>query len=159
MELLRRWWPVLPALVIAWFGGSAFMEKYPRRAEGARVRTASGHGQDSLLARFRRELDAGRLAAADSATRAAGIENPFRPIRPARPEGRRPGVMAAPPPPRGFQLKGTVGRNVATISDAGGRKQIVKVGDSIDSAVVVSIEANKVVLKDRAGRFELLLER
>jgi hypothetical protein len=67
--------------------------------------------------------------------------------------------MRPPPPPRDYHLKGTVGRDVATIVADGGRKHIVKTGDRVDSAEVVSIEPNKVVLKDRAGRFELYLER
>jgi hypothetical protein len=67
--------------------------------------------------------------------------------------------MTVPPPPRRFQLKGTVGTNVATITDGAGRKRIVKVGDAVDSAEVISIEPNKVILKDRAGKFELLPER
>jgi hypothetical protein len=158
MEFLRRWWPALPALLILWFGGASFVEKYPRRGEASKARASVSSGQDSLLAYFRRELAADSLAAAGS--QASGVENIFRPIRAPRPEGApRPGGMTVPPPPRRFQLKGTVGTNVATITDGAGRKRIVKVGDAVDSAEVISIEPNKVILKDRAGKFELLPER
>lgn len=156
MEIIRRWWPALPALLIAWLGGESFLEKYPRRAEGPR-RSASAQGPDSLLLVARRAEDAER-AGADSAR--PHPENIFRPIRAHRPmaEGR-PGGMTVPPPPRNYHLKGTVGTNVATITNHAGQRVIVKVGDPVDSAVVVSIEASKVVLKDRAGRFELQLEK
>lgn len=159
IAFLRAWWPALPALIILWFGGSTFVEKYPRRGDSSRVRSTVSQGQDSLLLLFRKELDADRRAGGDSATRAS-VDNVFRPIRAPRPEGAsRPGAMVMPPPPRRFQLKGTVGRNVATITDGSGRKQILKVGDTIDSAEVISIEPNKVILKDRAGKFELLPDR
>jgi hypothetical protein len=52
-----------------------------------------------------------------------------------------------------------VGRDVATIANHAGQKMIVKAGDRIDSAEVVSIEPNRVVLKDRAGKFELQTEK
>jgi hypothetical protein len=157
--LLRSWWPALPALLILWFGGAAFVEKYPRRADSGKTRSTAFQGQDSLLLQFKKQLESDRRALADTGTRAA-VDNVFRPIRPPRPEGAsRPGAMTVPPPPRRFQLKGTVGRNVATILDGSGRKQILKVGDTIDSAEVIAIEPNKVTLKDRAGRFELLPER
>lgn len=156
MEILRRWWPALPALLIAWFGGESFLEKYPRRSEGPR-RSASAQGPDSLLLVASRALEAERPAAGSARPHP---DNFFRPIRAPRPlaEGR-PGGMTVPPPPRNYHLKGTVGTHVATITNNAGQKVIVKIGDSIDSAVVVSIEASKVVLKDRAGRFELQLER
>lgn len=159
-EFLRRWWPALPALVIAWFGGSAFVEKYPRPAEGGRGRAAAAQGPDSLLDGFRRKLAATATVSGDTAARPAP-ENPFRPIRAPRPssESRPGGRMIAPPPPRNYLLKGTVGTNVATIANNAGQRLIVKVGDTIDSAVVVSIESNKVILKDRAGKFELIQDR
>lgn len=158
-EFLRRWWPALPALIIAWLGGSAFVEKYPRPAEGSQGRAAAAQGPDSLLDGFRRKLAATSPAAGDSA--ALKADDPFRPIRALRPVAeRRPGGrMTVPPPPRNFLLKGTVGSKVATIANQAGHKYIVKVGETIDSAVVISIEANKVVLKDRAGKFELFQER
>lgn len=158
-EFLRRWWPALPALIIAWFGGSSFVEKFPRPSEGNRGRAAAAKGPDSLLDGFRRKLAASAPAPGDSSARPAP-ENPFRPIRAPRPPESRPaGGMTVPPPPRNFVLKGTVGSDVATIANNAGQKLIVKVGDAVDSAVVLSIGPNKVVLKDRAGKFELLPER
>lgn len=155
MDRLRGLWPALPALAIAWFAGASFMEKYPRRPEAARSHAAALRGPDSLLLRFRREL--AEDSAADSA-RDPG--NFFRPIRAPRPVAEnRPGGMVVPPPPRNFQLNGTVGREVATITNNSGGKRIVRIGDTVDSAQVISIEPNKVVLRDRAGRFELQMGR
>ncbi len=150
-DRLRALWPALPALAIAWFAGAAFVEKYPRRPEGARSHAFAARGPDSLLVRFRREL--AEDSAADSIRAAANF---FRPIRAPRPPAEsRAGTMTVPPPPRNYQLNGTVGRDVATITNNSGRKLILKVGDVVDSAEVISIEPNKVVLRDRAGRFEL----
>lgn len=157
---LLRWWPALPALTILWFGGVSFVGKYPRMAHGPKGRAATHQGSDSLLVGFRRELAEDKASSAgDTLAAAARSENPFRPIRAPRPAGEpRPGGMSVPPPPRNYHLKGTVGTNVATITNNSGQKLILKVGDPVDSATVVSIETNKVVLKDRAGKFELLLE-
>lgn len=154
-EKLLQWWPVAPALVILYLGGAGFLEKYPRTAM-RRSDHATGSGTpDSLLAYVRsaaRNADTGS-AVPDPA------DNPFRPIHQPRPAGQSANAPKLEPPPRRFVLRGTVGNNVATITNGAGQKQIVKVGDRIDSAEVVSIEANKVVLKDRGGKFELLNQK
>jgi len=96
--------------------------------------------------------------AADMPGTAPSFENPFRPIRePAAAIGS--GAIRVEPPLRGFILRGTVGDQVATITNNAGQKQIVKTGERIDSAEVVSIEPNKVVLRDRAGKFDLILQK
>lgn len=147
-----RWWPAAPACLILWLGASSFVEKYPRVPERRADRFAGG-GPDSLLVWA-------RLSAAADTVKPSESENPFRPIHAPRPTGSVAATgMHLEPPPRRYVLKGTVGTNVATIANHAGQRMIVKAGDAIDSAEVVSIEANKVVLKDRAGRFELLLER
>lgn len=154
-DKLLQWWPVVPALVILYVGGAGFLEKYPR-ATARRSNHAAGSGApDSLLAYVRsgaREADTGSAAPDPS-------DNPFRPIRQPRPAGPSVNAPRLEPPPRRYVLRGTVGNNVATITNGAGLKQIVKVGDRIDSAEVVSIEANKVVMKDRAGKFELLNQK
>lgn len=86
-------------------------------------------------------------------------ENPFRSARPIRITSSPSSRPKPNPPLRKFILRGTVGSDVATITDQTGHKRIVKIGDAIDSAEVVSIEPNKVVLKDRAGKFELIQEK
>lgn len=155
-ERLLQWWPALPALVILYLGGTSFVEKYPRALEKRMERKGGSAQPDSLLALV-------KLASNEGAARDSGAidpgDNPFRPIHQPRPAGTSGSFAKAEPPPRRFILKGTVGSNVATIANNSGLKQIVKVGDRIDSAEVVSIEANKVVLKDRGGRFELLNEK
>ncbi|HLP41217.1 MAG TPA: hypothetical protein VK465_06895, partial [Fibrobacteria bacterium] len=112
-------------------------------------------GPDTLMAMVRAEMAKADLAA-DSAS-AAEETSPFRSIRPPRIVARS-GGMHVPPPPRNYHLKGTVGNRVATLVNLAGVRMIVKLGERVDSAEVVSIEPNKVILKDRAGRFELLLE-
>jgi hypothetical protein len=146
-----RWWPAAPACLILWLGGASFLDKYPGAA-ARRADRITGSGPDSLLA-------LARQSAADTVA-AAPSENPFRPIHAPRPSGSSAASgVRVEPPPRRYVLKGTVGSDVATITNHGGQRLIVKAGDAIDSAEVVSIEPNKVVLKDRAGRFELLLEK
>ena len=153
-EALRRWWPALPAALILYWGGVDFLAQYPR----ARARTAerlSGSRPDSLLAY------ASAFAGDTGVSAPSEDENPFRPIHPLRPPGGPASAAAVhlEPPPRKYVLKGTVGRDVATIANNAGQKLIVKAGDHIDSAEVVSIEANRVLLKDRAGKFELQTEK
>lgn len=152
---LRGLWPALPALLILWLGGASFLEKYPRPAQGQRSHVDAVGRPDTLMAMVRAEIAEADLAA-DSAS-ATEEASPFRPIRPPRPVARS-GGMLVPPPPRNYHLKGTVGNRVATLVNLAGARMIVKVGEKVDSAEVVSIEPNKVILKDRAGRFELLPE-
>jgi hypothetical protein len=150
---LRRWWPALPALLILYFAGASFVGKYPRAAGKKADRHAGASGPDTLLEYARNGFGPSR--AGDSA---ASSENPFRPIR-APHRDVQPQAPKAPPPPRRYTLKGTVGTDVATVTNNAGVKRIVKVGDLIDSAEVVSIETNRVTLKDRGGKFDLLLQR
>jgi hypothetical protein len=152
-EKILHWWPVVPALLVLYLGGRTFVEKYPRASERRSERASRSAGPDSLLAFVR------AAATAPDSLRPDPEDNPFRPIHQPRPAGANPSAPKAEPPPRRYVLKGTVGSNVATITNNSGQKQIVKVGDRIDSAEVISIEVNKVVLKDRGGRFELLNEK
>jgi hypothetical protein len=151
---LRSWWPALPAALILYWGASDFINRYPRAKERPAERLAGG-GPDSLLSYA-------RAFAADSVPRPeADADNPFRPIHPPKAQAA-PGAASrvrTEPPPRKYVLRGTVGRDVATIANNAGEKMIVKAGDRIDSADVVSIEPNRVVLKDRAGKFELQTEK
>lgn len=152
-EGLRRWWPALPAALILYWGGSDFVARYPQAQSRPAERLSRG-GPDSLLA-------IARGFAADTAqSPAAPGDNPFRPIHAPKTKGS--GALAAvhlEPPPRKYVLKGTVGRDVATIANGAGQRVIVKAGDQIDSAEVISIEPNRVIMKDRAGKFELQTEK
>ena len=150
----RAWWPAFPAALILYWGASDFIDRYPRAVERPAERLAGG-GPDSLLA-------FARAFAADTVPpQASNPDNPFRPIHPPKPVAAPggPGMVRTEPPPRKYVLRGTVGRDVATIANNSGQKMIVKAGDRIDSAEVVSIEPNRVVLKDRAGKFELQTQK
>ena len=156
-----RLWPVLPAMAILYVGGTSFVEKYPRAAE-RRVGAARRHRSTGFPAGLHPiGIDGCDLRGFRGKRGCKPVPggNPFRPLHPPRPAAQSGSYVKADPPARGFVLKGTVGNNVATIANNSGQKQIVKVGDRIDSAEVVSIEANKVVLKDRGGRFELLNDK
>jgi hypothetical protein len=152
---LLQWWPIIPALVILYFGGAGFLEKYPRMAERRSDRAIGPGRPDSLLAYVRSAV----RSADTGSTVPDPAGNPFRPLHQPRPASQSANAPRLEPPPRRFVLRGTVGNNVATITNGAGLKQIVKVGDRIDSAEVISIEANKVVLKDRAGKFDLLNQK
>jgi hypothetical protein len=152
---LLRWWPALPAALIIYLGADSFVSQYPTFSDRRAARASASAAPDSLLAMARRAADE------DSAreTRPASMkDNPFRTSTP-RSGGKHHGKPPPPPPPRNYMLKGTVGNNVATITNSTGQKLILKIGDWVDSAQVVSIEANKVVLKDRGGTFELMMEK
>lgn len=158
---LFHWWPLAPALLVLYLGGTSFVEDYPRASHRSFDQGSHRTGPDSLLA----FIQAGfKTDSADKVSAAAGKimdrDNPFRPIH--GPNYAAEHAATGPkvePPLRKFILKGTVGNEVATITDHTGRKLIVKVGEGVDSAVVLSIESNKVILKDRAGKFELLQEK
>jgi hypothetical protein len=158
-DRLLQWWPALPALLILYLGGISFLSEYPGAPERRADHLAGSGGPDSLLAYVRAGMV--REAASPEPDSSADLEsaNPFRPIKAPRPTGGSAPAVQANPPPRRYVLKGTVGINVATIANNSGQKLIVKVGDRVDSAEVISIEMNKVVLKDRAGKFELLIEK
>jgi hypothetical protein len=152
-ERLQRWWPALPAALILYFGGAAFVADYPAAPERRSENVYRAGGPDSLLTYAR------KAAHPDSAAQTAS-ENPFRPIHAPHSEGPVPGsAVKIEPPPRHYVLKGTVGNDVATITNSAGQKMIVKAGDQIDSAEVISIGPNRVTLKDRAGKFDLQTEK
>jgi hypothetical protein len=151
-ERLSKWWPALPACLILYLGGASFVEKYPRAPDRPASRFTGARGPDSLLAIARHD------AAPDSSRTAPG-DDPFRPIHAPRPAAPAAPVVKGDPPVRRYVLKGTVGADVATIVNNHGQRVIVKAGDVLDSAEVVSIEANKVTLKDRGGKFELIQEK
>jgi hypothetical protein len=152
-ENLRRWWPALPACLILYFAGTSFVEKYPRAAERKSERVSRANGRDTIL-----EIARGGFGPAAAKDSGATSDNPFRPIH-APHYDAQPQMPKAPPPPRRYVLKGTVGTDVATLTNNSGMKRIVKVGDLIDSAEVVSIETNRVTLKDRGGKFDLFLQK
>lgn len=152
-ERWQHWWPAIPACLILYFGGAAFVQKYPRAQERRNENAVRAGGPDSLLAFARK-------AARPESVAAVASENPFRPIHAPHSENANPGsAVRVEPPPRRYVLKGTVGSDVATIANNSGQKMIVKAGDRIDSAEVVSIGPNRVTLKDRAGKFDLQTEK
>ena len=149
-----------PALLILYLGGNAFIGSYPRAPHRSTDQGSRASGPDSLLAFIHDGIKSDSLTRNASINAVPARENPFRPIH--GPNFAAEHAQSGPkiePPARKYVLKGTVGFEVATIADHTGRKLIVKVGDGVDSAVVVSIEPNKVILKDRAGKFELLQEK
>jgi len=65
--------------------------------------------------------------------------------------------LGVPPPPRPWKATGRVGERAAVLSHPDGRVLVVVSGTPVDSASVVSIGTDGVVLEDRAGRFVIKL--
>ena len=142
--------------LILYLGGKKFIANYPVDQNPTQPSKLSNLDSESLFTKIN------AIILSDSAknqNRKVFSENPFRPVHPPKPAGSFTPKPKADPPQRKFVLRGTVGTEVATISDHSGHKKIVKIGDPIDSAEVISIAPNKVVLKDRAGTFELIQEK
>ena len=155
----RQGWPWLLTMGILYFGGSSLLKKYPRASPKAVSPKSGVLVSDSALVFIQAEHRRDSLARISDSTSLDGgsfLKNPFRPLHGSVPLSAQPsGGAVTDPPWRQYVLKGTVGNEVATIADRHGKKLIVKVGDRVDSATVLSIEPNKVMLKDRAGKFEL----
>ncbi len=86
---------------------------------------------------------------------AAPPPDPFRLSSAAlanRPSNQTPML---PPPPRLWSSTGRVGQRAAVLTASDGRILVVSDGSQVDSAVVVSIGSDGVVLEDRGGRFVL----
>jgi hypothetical protein len=159
---ILHWWPIIPALLILFLGGKRFIHNYPRDLHTFQDSHSDIPASDSLLVFIRAEMKKDSSATASPPIALDSItanKNPFRSPHSSAMAGKR--LASGPkaiPPGRKYILKGTVGDQVATIEDPSGQKHIVKVGDRVDSAIVYSIESNKVVLKDRAGKFDLIHE-
>lgn len=98
----------------------------------------------------------------DSALKSAWAMDTLAPVSPFHPSSRGAGgstaaaqAQSSPIVRPNLILKGTVGNQVATLVNGMGSKMIVRVGEKIDSAVVIRIGPGKVTLKDRHGLFEI----
>lgn len=161
-------------------------ERYPGAGNLPVTELSGGEAPDSLKQKLRRLLqkradsappsdsrrpDSGlqsdSSAGPDSGLRESGgpaagaasrAPNPFRLAE--RPKPRSAAVVRAPappPPPRLYRLQGTVGSDVAILTDNQGRRHLLRRGETLDSAEVVEIGPNRVRLRDRAGTFEVTL--
>jgi hypothetical protein len=159
---LWHWWPLAPALLVLYLGMNSFMEKYPQQEQRSLKSNSPLFAPDSMLILIRQAKTMDSLnqnQALKSKDSVLDIRSPFRPVRnPSQVANRGAVGPKIDPPWRNYVLKGTVGNSVATIMDRNGKKIIVKVGEIVDSATVMAIESNRVILKDRAGKFELLQE-
>jgi hypothetical protein len=153
MNHLKKWWPIVGVAWLIYLFANILISKYPHSENGIRTYVTNGSGVDSILNEVKKNSQAKIL---DSV---GNQRNPFVDYHGFGNTSHVVHAPPAPPPPRHYVLKGTIGEKVATITNNAGRKNIVKVGDKIDSAFVLSIAPNRVELKDRAGTFELLLEK
>lgn len=89
----------------------------------------------------------------------APVPDPFRsaPAPPPRDPAPVRTDLGVPPPPRLWHATGRVGERAAVLGHPDGRVLVVVCGTRVDSAAVVSIGADGVVLEDRVGRFVLHL--
>ncbi len=154
-ERLKKSWTLLPAAAILYFGIQHFLEKLPPASARSAVRGPVSENSDTLLLRFAREF----RNHGDTAGQFAPMDNPFHGVRLPPAPGTSAAKPKPEPPQRKLVLKGTVGSEVATITGRTGISRIVRIGDDIDSATVISISANRVTLKDRAGKFELTADK
>lgn len=154
MNHLKKWWPALGSIWLAYLFMLALKSSFPHAEIGSQKNSINSSGIDSVLTSVQKSqnnrnqdsIGIGRSPFMDYHS----FGNTTIHINHAPP---------LPPPPRHYVLKGTIGDKVATITNNAGRKSIVKVGDKIDSAFVMTIAPNRVELKDRAGTFEILLEK
>jgi len=83
------------------------------------------------------------------------VEDPFG--LPPVPVSSNPAAIGPiqPLPPRPWMATGRVGQRAAVLTATDGRILVVSDGSRVDSAAVVSIGSDGVVLEDRGGRFVL----
>jgi hypothetical protein len=153
MNHLKKWWPALLAIWMVYICANVLTKNYPHLSKPIGKNAQDVMGIDSVLTAIKnnqvdKSMDSLQIG-----------RDPFGNGRHFANVVSVTHAPSAPPPPRHYILKGTIGDKVATITNNAGRKNIVKVGDKIDSAFVLSIAPNRVELKDRAGTFELLLQK
>ncbi len=158
MNLFKKWWPALGAFILSIYAVNALYIQLPHGAEMQKQKTKGEISADELVDLALASLKEKSSTRIDSDS-GAGNNNPFQEIHIAEKPANYVHTPAAPPPPRHYVLKGTVGNNVASITNNSGQKKILREGNVIDSAQVISISPNRVILKDRAGTFELSLEK
>lgn len=151
--MIRKAAFILPpalALVV----GMALLQHYAEMGK-----TLAQHGPKIGPAQARPWLKPSRLAGDSTLTQAALTDSlaprsPFGMGRPSRPSlaAMAPKPVLTRPP---LILKGTVGGKVATLITADGVKNLVRLGQTIDSAEVIRIMPGKVILRDRHGTFEV----
>ena len=128
-------------------------EKWRKALE---IHQVSGNGSDSS-----QPLDSSLLT---GSVQAPGPSDSL--VAPADPFGLPPQPEASPrrasapssdlhPPPRPWRATGRVGERAAVLTSTDGRILVVKSGSTVDSATVVSIGKEGVILEDRGGRFIL----
>lgn len=153
---MKRWFPGLASAAIVIF---LFPNEKPISVTWAGLMdlaNGSPTATDSVKIVDPEVLDAPAMAGGPDTL---GIPaDPFGlPPEPANPSPRSngPSTFGAPPPPRIWRATGRVGERAAVLTALDGRILVVSDGSSVDSATVVSIGNDGVVLEDRAGRFNL----
>ena len=154
-EFFEKWWPALVSLTLfgVWldrYGVQLVSGWFPtgQKSDNAPI-TPKETKYGDLLSQFSK--DSAKVVAEDLDL-SLKKNNPFRVASSKKVRRRRAKRI---PPPRNFSLRGTVGTTVATIKNGKGKTIIVSVGDQIDSAKVIQIHPNKVVLRDRSGKFTI----
>lgn len=57
-----------------------------------------------------------------------------------------------------YKLKGISGKSTALLTNLSGQTQMVQIGDRIDSATLIEISNESILLKDRAGVFSVTIQ-
>lgn len=151
---MKSWIPGLAAAVAVFAlfpTDSKLSDKWSKALE---IHAASGSAPDSTT-----PLDSSLLSGSFEPTddTLAIPADPFGlpPAPAATPRRTGSAPIGVQPPPRPWRATGRVGERAAVLTSNDGRILVVKSGSSVDSATVVSIGNDGVVLEDRGGRFIL----
>jgi hypothetical protein len=83
-------------------------------------------------------------------------QSPFRLASPPRPTYKNPSLPTVTWTRPTVILKGTVGTQAATLISPQGEKKILRVGEYMDSILVVRIQPGRVTLRDSHGTFDII---
>ncbi len=151
-----RRWSLLAAIALLALGIKSFVQRYP----GGRSLGSDGKNgpmvRDTVwpaVLRFSATASDSALDASDTAPVPDPFRQRFSPSPAVTPKA------SVPPPARKWKLKGTAGDAVATVLDSIGTKHLLRAGDSLGGARVLEVHANRVLMRDAAGSFELDLEQ
>ena len=151
--VLNRWYIPISVMLAYWIAAS-FIVKYPAGMGGIAGKARSFQAEESILKTIEAIKKKRNKLGLDSSLSLGG--DPFRSVK-STPYRRVKGGRKTIAPVRKYKLMGITNDKTAILVNNAGYNVIVEVGDAIDSAIVVSITSNKVILRDQGGTFEINL--
>jgi len=153
--LSKQWYVLASVILIYWISGS-FISKYPSPVDEVPQTVKTIKEDESTLNTIQGIKDKRSLLDADSTF--SDQEDPFRSSKAKKRIKARKRKKAYSTPARNYKLRGINNSKTAILINSAGRSVFVQVGDQIDSAEVVGITSDKVILKDRGGKFEIRIQ-